>query len=167
MNIHTILLVIVLPIAIIISYLAHQVNCQGVMGSNKATLSTNVANQVRHKWPKVYDEYIKLCDRKDKSSLLGMVQPIYPLWPESNKEILNMFGQEFYGNNGEQYTSYEAFETCIEKVRDYAKRDNLTVAMPFNIGCARGGASWSKIYELLNKYFGSEGQPNLTLYKYK
>ena len=34
--------------------IAHQVNCQGVMGSG-------VAKQIRDKWPRVYDSYVTYC----------------------------------------------------------------------------------------------------------
>jgi hypothetical protein len=53
----------------------------------------------------------------------------------------------------------EPYEIISKKEKDF------TVAMPYFIGCRRGGASWDEIYNLLNKYFGAEYQPNLTLYR--
>ena len=45
--------------------ICHQVNCQGVMNSG-------VAKAIREKWPEVYDNYKRWCDREEyKEDLLG------------------------------------------------------------------------------------------------
>jgi hypothetical protein len=135
--------------------ICHQVNCQ-------KKIASGVALAIRNKWAIVYGGYKRLSDNCESKNLLGYTQFIKI---NDSLSIANMFAQEYYGYDGKQYTSYEAFEKCIDNISERAIEHNLTVAMPYNIGCARGGASWERIYELLNKYFGAEDQPSLTLYK--
>lgn len=154
--------------------IAHQVNCQGRMGSG-------VALQVKQKYPHVYEEYKKVCS----PNMLGEIQVVSTekvfinLYPEgnilnpSNQYICNMFGQLNYGYDGKQYTSLEALEACFYKLKVVIskgvvslKRNNLkniTIAMPYKIGCARGGADWDKVYKMIEEIFYD---CNVELWKY-
>lgn len=136
------------------SIIAHQVNCQGVMGSG-------VAEQIKKNFPKAFEEYKELVDEHGTftKTLLGKVQGV----DLGNKNfIVNMFGQDNYGRDGKQYTSTEALYECFKKVRVIAEENNLSVAMPYMIGCYRGGADWKEVEELLLTAF--EGY-EVTLYK--
>ena len=91
----------------------HQVNCQGKMNSG-------VAKAIREKWPKVFTEYLKLVNEKlygsEKAfSLLGVVQPVTV---SETQKVLNLFGQDKYGYDGKQYTSYDAINTCFKKIAE-------------------------------------------------
>lgn len=127
----------------------HQVNCQGKMNSG-------VAKAIREKWPKVFTEYLKLVNEKlygsEKAfSLLGVVQPVTV---SETQKVLNLFGQDKYGYDGKQYTSYDAINTCFKKIAEYcAKNDYHTIAMPYHMCCDRGGANWDVIMELLKDAF--------------
>ena len=125
----------------------HQVNCQGVMGSG-------IAKQVREKYPHVFTRYKQLCnDRQDQKDLLGVVQmvgvdigykPIY---------IGNLFAQLHYGYDGKCYTDYNALKTCLEAVRDHHMFNNPVIAIPYLMGCHRGGGDWNVVYKMIEKIF--------------
>lgn len=140
--------------------IAHQVNCQGKMGSG-------VALQVKRKYPNVYNEYMKECS----ADMLGKIQivPVDSKWngydsgslaiPKYERFVCNMFAQNNYGSdyNHVQYTNIEALENCMKKLwyAIHAKNGNFgdKIAMPYKIGCCRGGADWNTVYGLIEKIF--------------
>lgn len=140
--------------------ICHQVNCQGVMGSG-------VAAEVKHRYPHVYEEYKKICT----SDMLGWTQliPIHKEYvgvpagmvlaiPDDEQYICNMFSQNKYGYDGKQYTSLSAIRSCFECVKNYTLTKyglyGATIAMPYKIGCVRGGADWDKVYQIIEEVLG-------------
>lgn len=115
-------------------YICHQVNCKGRMGSG-------VAKQIRAKYPEVYTAYSK----EASADMLGIPQFVQCY---DGKVVINMFAQQSYGYDGRQYTSYEAFEKCLEGMADIIPTGE-TIAMPFMIGCGLGGGSWKIIADLI------------------
>ena len=94
--------------------IAHQVNCQGKMGSG-------VAKAIRNEYPRVYKEYIEFynyCIRTNKMMPPGYSQIVYT----ENKCIFNLFGQINYGYDGQKYTSYAhlaiAIDRCFSEMYD-------------------------------------------------
>lgn len=132
--------------------IVHQVNCMGKMNSG-------IARQVREKFPKVYHEYLKACEKyEDKEQLLGKVQAVKL---DDNRTICNLFAQLNFGYDGKRYTNIEAFARCLESINTrYAGK---RVAVPFNIGCCRGGANWDDIFALISRKLCD---CKITLYKY-
>lgn len=144
--------------------IGHQVNCMGAMNSG-------VAKSIREAHPIVYTEYKKLVDDtvegeessfdKDwvRRKLLGQVQGIDV---GENKIIANMFGQFGYGYDKVQYTDETALYEALKTVRIVAEKNNYSVALPYMIGCYRGGADWKIVEDLiLTAFDGYE----VTLYK--
>ena len=130
--------------------ICHQVNCQGVMGSG-------FAKQVKERYPQAFEAYKKLCDEtRPKSALLGTAQPVFI----GDKVIYNLFGQDRYGHTG-QFTSYEALKDCFKRVVQ-GSSDGDKFAMPYRIGCDRGGGDWTIVYKMLEEAFAN---CDLTLYK--
>lgn len=132
--------------------ICHQVNCQGVMGSG-------VALQVRSQYPEVYIQYKQKCNKyKDYTEcLLGIIQ-LVPTTPDKTRFICNLFAQNNYGYDGKKYTSLEALKSCFIKIRKILQIDgggfyNTKIAMPYKIGCVRGGADWSIVYEMIDEIF--------------
>lgn len=122
----------------------HQVNCQGVMGSG-------VARQVREKFPSVYKSYKTICDgMKNRSQLLGTAQCVQV---DSGQFIVNLFAQENYGHDGKCYTDYNALKRCLQSVKTYPMFDNQTIAIPYKIGCDRGGGDWNIVYKMIKDIF--------------
>lgn len=127
------------------SLICHQTNCNKGFGSG-------VAKAVRDKYPIVAEKHLKACNFVDKpSDLLGKIQPV----KVSDKQwIVNMFAQETYGYDGAQYTSYDAFWSCLNKIKEYCKVQSLTtVAFPYKIASVRGGANWEVIKQMITSTF--------------
>ena len=138
-------------------FIAHQVNCMGVMGSG-------VALQVKEKYPHVYKEYAKVAS----SEMLGKVQivPTNPKYlgydsgsiaiPNNEQWICNLFAQNSYGY-AKQYTDIEALKKCFRTIRSkvYEKNNNFgaKIAMPYKIGCCRGGANWDEVFTMMEEIF--------------
>ena len=122
--------------------IAHQVNCQGKMNSG-------VAKQIRNKYPYVYEEYTKIPKAK-----LGYNQYVPIVGSDTGtKYVCNMFAQDKYGYDGKQYTDIKALESCLQELHDTVKALNYKVALPYKIGCVRGGANWEEVYGLIDRIF--------------
>ena len=146
------------------NFIVHQVNCQGVMGSG-------VALQVVEKYPHVkkeYVRYVKHCN-KNNINMLGTVQYVpVDTWAmvmidtmrnenieayDSNYQyIVNLFGQDGYGTEKQQ-TDIKAVKKAFENICMNAQKINATVALPFKIGCCRGGAKWNEVYKIIEDVF--------------
>lgn len=123
----------------------HQVNCQGVMGSG-------IAKQVRDRYPDVYTSYKDICNAiHDPSILLGAAQFIRI---DNGTYIVNLFAQNKYGYDGKRYTDYPALESCLNKVRVHTFPDNEVIAIPYLMGCDRGGGDWKIVSEMIEKILG-------------
>lgn len=124
-----------------VDYICHQVNCQGRMGSG-------IAKQIRERWPIVYERYLTLYNTKGidvRYELLGEIQVVNV---ESNRNIVNMFGQESYGYDGRRYTSYDAFWACLGKIKEQVPKGSK-IGFPYKIGCGLGGANWQVIFQMI------------------
>ena len=131
-------------------YICHQVNCMGKMNSG-------VAKAIRKKWPVVFEEYQKAysfaedCSINDKklttiaTYLLGESQFVKI---NDSQQVVNMFAQNGYGYDGRRYTSYDAFWSCLGKIKSKVPKGSK-IAFPYNIGCCRGGANWEVIYAMI------------------
>ena len=144
-----------------VDYICHQVNCQGRMGSG-------IAKQIQERWPVVYQEYqakfdaieeeiIKLCgsweSQMDVSeALLGDVQFVAV---GENKTVVNMFAQQYYGYDGLRYTSYDAFWSCLGKIKEYIPKGS-TIGFPWKIGCGLGGANWEVISTMIEEVLAED-----------
>ena len=117
-----------------VNYICHQVNCQGKMGSG-------VARQIREKFPQVYESYM------NSPMQLGDIQIVST---DNNKNVINMFAQEHYGYDGARYTSYDAFYSCLEKIKANVPFGS-TIGFPYKIGCVRGGANWIVIKTMIEE----------------
>lgn len=126
--------------------IAHQVNCMGKMNSG-------VAKQIRERFPLAYDAYITSLKQFGADYLFGKSQIIR----QNGHSIFNIFGQYNYGYNGKQYTSYGALDSGFrEAINSYRRNDSddkrqITIAIPYKIGCDRGGGDWSVVKEILEK----------------
>lgn len=138
-----------------VEYMCHQVNCQGRMRSG-------IAKAIREKWPKVFDAYMRKFIEEEKALdeivggredapdvsdiLLGQIQVI-PV--EDNKNVINMFAQQYYGYDGLRYTSYDAFWSCLGKIREQVPKGSK-IGFPWSIGCGLGGAHWAVIEAMID-----------------
>lgn len=131
--------------------LGHQVNCQGVMGSG-------IAKILRNTYPNLYPSYKQFCENFTPEELLGKCQIV----TTDSKYVANIFGQLKYGRQKVRYTDYDALRDSLRILKDYAKKHNLSVALPYNIGCGLANGEWSMVEEILEEVFSDY---DVTLYK--
>lgn len=147
--------------------ICHQVNCRGVMGGG-------VAKQVKDRFPHVFGAYKHLCMTTPTEKLLGTVQFV-SVSPEGygdgrigdgHQVIANIFGQDDFGYSGKCYTDLEALQIGFRNIYNATFRKNnfwnATIALPYKIGCDRGGADWEIVSDLIERSF-----PNRTVLLYK
>jgi O-acetyl-ADP-ribose deacetylase (regulator of RNase III) len=125
--------------------IGHQVNCQGVMGSG-------VAKQMKRVYPEVFAAYAQMCGEKEKQELLGLCQ-LVPLEDGGGRYAANLFGQLTYGRGGKKYTDDDALRKAFIRLSEFAKQHQLTVALPYKIGCDRGGGDWDTVLGMINDIF--------------
>jgi hypothetical protein len=149
-------------------YICHQVNCQGKMNSG-------IAKSIRDKWPIVYNNYMTKYNETEKyllaacsghkvcpdisEVLLGDIQ-LVGLWDnyyatDFHQSVINMFAQQHFGYDGRRYTSYDAFWSCLGKIKGIVPVGKK-IGFPGRIGCVRGGANWDVIYEMINQVLGQD-----------
>lgn len=128
-------------------FILHQVNCQGVMGSG-------IAKQVREKYPIVYEKYKTWCDMMPKDKLLGMMQFVntQEKYNTAFKGIINLFAQYNYGYDGKCYTNYDALRDSLERFKSHLTKPT-TIAIPYLMGCHRGGGDWNVVYKMIEEVF--------------
>lgn len=133
--------------------IAHQVNCQGVMGSG-------IAKQVKEKYPEVFKQYKNACDNAEKSSdLLGYILPVNI---NQNQQIINLFAQDRYGYNGKKYTDYDALQRCLNTL-NLLSIHNKSIAIPYKMSCDRGGGDWEKVSKMIAETLSER---DVTFYKF-
>lgn len=126
--------------------IAHQVNCQSVMGSG-------VAKQIKEKWPRVYDSYVSYCYDYITCTheLLGECQLIQI---NDYQHVANLFGQNYYGKDGKRYTSYDGIYDALVSLASQMENNNMnSVAFPYHMSSDRGGADWSIISTMITAVF--------------
>lgn len=148
-------------------YICHQVNCQGKMNSG-------VAKAIREKWPIVYEKYRDWYigyeawasahenaeyKYQPADAMLGSIQ-IVALYKdyhktENHQYVINMAAQNGYGYDGRRYTSYDAFWSCLGKIKDTIPKGS-SMAFPDHIGCCRGGANWEIILTMITEVLSED-----------
>ena len=73
------------------------------------------------------------------------------------KTIANMFSQKSNFN-----TDYIAMEKSLRYIRMWAENNNLSIAIPYGIGCGIANGDWNKVYKIIEKVFKDY---DVTLYK--
>ncbi|MGX1195768.1 macro domain-containing protein [Metabacillus sp. SLBN-84] len=144
--------------------IAHQVNGLGIMGGG-------VARQIKQAYPGVFARYKTfVSNHSSPEELLGrnlMIvtdgKPVYQYDPSGGAKIIsNLFGQARIGTS-EKQTDEKALRKALEHLAEFARMDQLSVAMPHGIGCGLGGGDWDEVLAMIKDVFGDYP---VTLYKY-
>ena len=121
-------------------------------------MNSGVAKAIREKWPIVYTTYWEtfIQEKNLLGSILSVDLADYKptTWPTA-PVIVNMFAQENYGYDGKRYTSYDAFWSCLGRIREAVPKGSK-IAFPYKIGSDRGGANWDVIYTMIIVALGSD-----------
>ena len=112
-------------------------------------MGSGLAKYIKEYLPEAYNEY-KSHPLLKKKEILGHCQLI----KSKNKIIANLFSQFSYGrDNNIVYTNYSSLREALIKLKNYAKQNNLTVALPYNIGCGLANGDWNIVYFILKEVF--------------
>ena len=123
--------------------IAHQVNCEGVMGAG-------IAKMIRNRYMHVPDfhRYQKLCE-VNRERNLGHVFYCKSAGIDGMKPfiIANCFGEnKIRPADGGPATDYDALRACLSNVIAVAKKHYFeTVAVPARIGCGLAGGDWNYV----------------------
>jgi hypothetical protein len=124
-------------------------------------MGSGLAKSLRDKWPIVYDDYKKYCDktieiakpRFGKVADLGNLGSVCFSKVGEDLYVVSMFAQYDYNRNGarNKQTEYFSFLQAIENFIGYYLKNRLPIYFPFNIGCDRGGADWDIISSIIEQ----------------
>lgn len=128
--------------------IVHQVNPFGTMGGG-------VARQLANKYKGLEENYELFCNNKnyDYNQLKGEVFKINT----NNKTICNIFSQT---PNFE--TDYTAMEIALKTIKEMAKDLNLSVCIPYKIGCGIAAGNWEVVEQIIADVFDDY---EVTLYR--
>lgn len=137
-------------------WILHQVNCKGQMNSG-------VAKAIKDKWPMTEEIYKKtcLCHQEDASRLLGRAYPCYVSYLPYQQRVVHLFGQYDFGYDGHKYTSYDALNDALVDFAEYlyevdseaTTEQDRTIAIPWRMGCGRGGGNWEIVMTMIEQAF--------------
>ncbi|MDF2880187.1 MAG: hypothetical protein K0R54_744 [Clostridiaceae bacterium] len=136
----------------------HQTNGLGLMGAG-------LALQIRNTYPHVFFEYQKLCKSISPNLLFGQCQ-IVETEVNSKKYIANLFGQIGIGVGKGSPDSKEermiALNKSLVSLKEYAMANNLSVGLPYQLGCGLAGGDWNEVLTIIKKVFNDYP---VTIYK--
>lgn len=132
------------------TYIAHQVNCYGVMGRG-------IALQIKNKYPDVFRRYQDYCNEHKVKNLIGRLLFIPT---DDGKVICNLFGQERF-DSSRQYTDIAALSKAMTSLAKIVP-ESEHIAMPYQIGCGNGGTNWKIVHSIIQDIFKNH---TVVLYK--
>ena len=118
--------------------ICHQVNCMGKMGAG-------IALAIRKKWPQVYQDYMATYQARQLMLGTVIISDIIP----NQLRVASLCGQYYYGRKG-LYTNYQALRMCFEKVEQVSRGCNLSVYVPYMMGCSLAGGDWEIVYGIIS-----------------
>jgi O-acetyl-ADP-ribose deacetylase (regulator of RNase III) len=124
--------------------LGHQTNCLGIMGAGLAV-------QIKKQYPEVFEAYKRLCEKHKKSrTLMGKCQIVST--KQEGRYIANLFGQYDISRNHVQ-TEYEYLRKALETLKEEAKKRNLSVGLPWQLGSGLAGGDWNIVKKMIEEVF--------------
>lgn len=124
------------------------------------TFGAGIARAIRDKFPEAFaaDE----ATSHGETSKLGTysVGKITNPRGTSIKFIVNLYSQNGIGGQDRQ-TSYDAMVVGLTKLRDRleARRDTLTLGIPFQLGCGLANGNWTIVRAIIESIFATSRIP--------
>jgi len=119
--------------------ICHQVNTFGIMGAG-------LAAQIKERFPEVFKAYEAECMELSNNNINPLGQVMFcnhyfkPL-------IANLFSQKG------MTTDYMALRSCLQAVKKTAEKSNLSVAIPYKMGCGIAHGDWNTVEEIIKEVF--------------
>lgn len=134
-------------------WILHQVNCKGQMNSG-------VAKAIKDKWPNAERIYKQACELHEDKYLLGWAYPCFVNY-NPHQKVVHLFGQYDFGYDGHRYTSYDALNNALIDFAEYhyevddeaETEQERTIAIPWQMGCGRGGGNWEIVMTMIEQVF--------------
>lgn len=140
-------------------FIGHQTNCKGVMGSG-------VALALKEKYGPYIENYFLSCRAFEKRSYSLLGTYIMSKLP-NGQAIIHLFGQDTYGY-GKHTIERSLQEALIKFCNDLPNDRRYTLALPYKIGCGRGGGNWVLVYDMLTQVEGHfNDKIEFVLYRHK
>jgi len=133
--------------------IVQQVNHKGKMGAG-------LAKQIRTLYPNIYPNYVTICETIPFEQIRASGY-VYYYVVSPTQRIASVFGQDGYGR-GKRYTDYRALRNGLLSVASLASSQNMTVGIPYGLGCGLAGGDWNTVNGILKEVF--DGLP-MTIYK--
>ena len=126
-----------------INWVVHCCNCQGKFGPV-------LAAQIKKRYPEVFKDYLDLLEicKEHGWQKLGQWAPVRL---SNTTGVINLIGQEFYGNNG-RYVNYGAIGSAFYQMRNQYSMDTI-IGFPFKFAANNAGGDWEVILEMIEYYF--------------
>ena len=125
----------------VFKYIAHQVNCQGVMGSG-------IAKQVKKRYPTVFEGYLDFIEVRENDTI-GLASIDYV---DDGRYIIQLFGQQNY-DKSQRHTNYSALASAlvnaVSQISDRSYSNLTSIGIPYKMSCGLGGGDWSIVTLLL------------------
>ena len=137
--------------------IAHQVNCQGIMGAG-------VARQIRHRilTAEQYRAYQQLC-RKNKEELLGSCSLMLRMDTGVTQYVAHLFAENIPTGKGLD-TEYSALRQSLTSMMFLAAQEGVSqIAIPGYLGCGLAGGDWETVYSRILIPLFSESCFTLTI----
>lgn len=123
--------------------IAHGCNCVGGFGSG-------VAGQIVKRYPLARDFYLHKFEHEGWK--LGEVQFVTVEKVRAQRYIANCATQQEYYPRNKVHADYQAIRVCMQKVKEFAQNNDLSVALP-KIGAGLAGGDWNVIELILQEVF--------------
>lgn len=122
--------------------------------NSKCTFGAGLALAIKNKYPEVYEADIQA--HKEYRNTLGEFSYAAT---KDGKLIYNLYAMKGLGTN-ERQLDYEAFYSLLEITRRSAdlhdnETENLTIGIPYKIGCDLAGGDWEICKSMINSIFGN------------
>lgn len=114
-----------------------------------------VARQLANRYKNLEEEYRQYCSNynNEYEKLKGTVLFIQVEY----KTIANLFSQKPNFD-----TDYEVMRKGLEQIKEVAKKNNLSIAIPYGIGCGIANGNWNEVYKIVDEVFSNY---KVTLYR--
>ena len=151
------------------TFICHQVNAQGIMGSG-------IAEQIRKKWSDVYYDYRYFIEHmlvnefiQDSKDILGLINFTRLHDAGVAQYVVNFYSQDNYMPRNICHTNYDAFRACCKRLKNLVSqhyvKEYCTIGFPYKIGCGLAGGDWNIVYNIIEEEF-KDGY-NVKIYKLK